>query len=171
MLKAVAGMKLRLSLPSDLETLCKIDQACFPPGVSYSRGELAGYIADPDSTTWVGVESDEIIGFLVADRQPEGMGHIITIDVVAEQRRRGAGSKLMNAAEGWARDEGLRLIYLETAEDNLNAQRFYEARGYAKIEKVERYYANGTAAWVMVKWLADKSSGSGETAGPGRPGE
>lgn len=45
------------------------------------------------------------------------------------------------------------MIYLETAEDNLIAQRFYQARGYAKVQRVEGYYANGQAAWVMAKTL------------------
>ena len=59
----------------------------------------------------------------------------------------------MDAGEDWARRRGLGLVYLETAEDNIAAQTFYDARGYAKYEKLADYYADGTAAWVMVKWL------------------
>lgn len=150
-------MQLRPYRPSDLQTLYKIDQACFPPGVSYSRKELASFIGSRNSRTWVAEASEGIVGFLVADRQPQQVGHIITVDVVVEQRRRGVGARLMDAAEDWAKDAGLRLIYLETAEDNLVAQRFYEARGYAKTEKLEGYYSNGTAAWVMVKRLSKES--------------
>jgi len=47
----------------------------------------------------------------------------------------------------------LRLIYLETAEDNWAAQSFYMARGYAKVEEIPDYYSSGKTAWVMVKWL------------------
>ena len=59
----------------------------------------------------------------------------------------------MNVAEKWARKAKLQIIYLETAEDNLAAQSFYEARGYRKVELVDRYYSDGQAAWVMVKNL------------------
>lgn len=146
-------MQLRPFSPSDLQTLYEIDRACFPPGVSYSREELARFVSRRNSKTWVAQAGDEIVGFLIADRQPHRAGHISTIDVVEGWRRRGVGGALMNAAEDWAQRQNLRLIYLETAEDNTAAQRFYRERGYAKYEKRERYYANGTAAWVMVKWL------------------
>jgi ribosomal protein S18 acetylase RimI-like enzyme len=46
------------------------------------------------------------------------------------------------------------MIGLETAQDNLVAQKFYLARGYRKVDEIENYYADGTAAWVMVKELA-----------------
>jgi ribosomal protein S18 acetylase RimI-like enzyme len=146
-------MHLRRFRPSDLEILYAIDQACFPPGISYSREDLAGFIAGRNSRTWVAEESGEIVGFLIANRQPQKVGHIVTIDVVESERRQGIGSRLMCAVEEWARQQDLRLVYLETAEDNLPAQRFYQARGYRKAEKVERYYGDGRAAWVMMKWL------------------
>jgi len=138
-------MDLRCFRPSDLETLCKIDQVCFPPGVFYSREEMAAFIAQPNASTWVAEEGEAIVGFLVADRQPKRVGHIITIDVVEAWRRRGVGRALMQAAEDWARLEGLRLMSLETAESNLVAQRFYRARGYEPVEKIDHYYATGAA--------------------------
>ena len=150
-------MLLRPFHASDLEILCAIDKVCFPPGISYSREEMARFVAQRNSRTWVAEEGGEIAGFLIAGRQPQKVGHIVTIDVVASARRRGVGSRLMDAVEEWAGQQGLRLIYLEMAENNLAAQRFYQARGYCKTRKVERYYGDGTAAWVMVKWLGERS--------------
>lgn len=138
---------------SDLPTLCEIDRRCFPPGIAYSRRELESFIRHRSSLTWVGETDGEIAGFVVASRQPARVGHIITIDVVDAWRRRGVGSALMDVAETWARKAKLELMYLETAENNPAAQRFYEARGYRKIDKVDRYYSNSLAAWVMVKRL------------------
>jgi len=146
-------MNLRHFRRSDLDTLYAIDQACFPPGVSYGKSELAGFIAGRGSQTWIAEEGGQIVGFLIADRAGPRAAHIVTIDVRAAYRRRGAGRILMDAAEEWARRQKLELIYLETAEDNLVAQRFYQARRYAKVERVEAYYANGQAAWVMAKSL------------------
>jgi ribosomal-protein-alanine N-acetyltransferase len=146
-------MNLRPFRRSDLDTLYEIDQSCFPPGVSYSKSELAGFTARRGSRTWIAEEGGQIVGFLIADRAGPRAAHIVTIDVRGACRRRGLGRVLMDAAEEWAREQKLQLIYLETAEDNLVAQRFYHARGYAKVEKVEGYYANGQAAWVMAKSL------------------
>ncbi|HVA01600.1 MAG TPA: N-acetyltransferase [Terriglobia bacterium] len=146
-------MILRPFQPSDLPTLSEIDRSCFSPGIAYSREELASFIGHRSSSTWVAEAGGEVVGFVVASRQPARVGHIITIDVVDAWRRRGVGSALMDAAESWARKAKLGLMYLETAENNLEAQCFYEARGYRKVDKVDRYYSNSLAAWVMVKRL------------------
>jgi ribosomal-protein-alanine N-acetyltransferase len=146
-------MRLRPYRPADFQRLYEIDQSCFPSGISYLRQELEQFVGHRTSKTWVAEEGGAIAGFMIADREPGGVGHIVTIDVVEDRRRRGVGTKLMDLGEDWARRQGLELVYLETAEDNVAAQRFYAARGYVKYEKLESYYLNGMAAWVMVKWL------------------
>ncbi len=144
-------MRVRDFQPSDLARLYEIDQACFPPGISYSREELASFVAHRSSRTWVAENGGRIVGFVVANREPTHVGHIITLDVLEDSRRQGVGTKLMEVAEKWTREAKVRIIYLETAEENVAAQAFYEARGYRKVDKVERYYNNGQGAWVMVK--------------------
>ena len=145
--------RIRPYRPSDFEALFQIDQACFPPGISYPRSELRHFIRQRGSCTWVAEAGDETIGFLIACLEPENAVHLVTIDVVALWRRKGMGGALMDVAEEWARELRVLLIYLETAEDNLSAHEFYKARGYSKVEKVDRYYSNGAAAWVMAKSL------------------
>jgi [ribosomal protein S18]-alanine N-acetyltransferase len=150
---------LRAKRPSDLDRLYEVDQACFPPGISYSKRELKRFIELPGSRTWVAEVEGEIAGFVVLGEEPQHVGHLITLDVIVALRRAGVGTVLMDAAEAWSRRRGLRLIYLETADTNRPAQIFYTARGYVKVEEVENYYAPGQTAWVMVRWL---------TAGEGR---
>lgn len=146
-------MLLRDFQPADLETLHRIDQGCFPPGVSYSAEELKAFISHRNSKTWVAEDDREIIGFLIGQKMRDGTMHVITIDVAEGWRRRGVGAALMDAAEEWGRARGLTLVSLETAEDNHPAQAFYKKRGYLKLGRVEDYYANGAAAWVMGKRL------------------
>ena len=146
-------MIVRRFQPSDFSTLSEIDRSCFAPGIAYSPGELKSFIDHRSSMTWVAEASGKVVGFLVANRQPTRVGHIITIDVVESWRGQGVGTALMEEAEIWARKAKLELMYLETAENNLKAQRFYEARGYRKVNKVDQYYSPDLAAWVMVKHL------------------
>ncbi len=146
-------MRLRSFRADDLDTLYEIDQACFPPGISYSRDELARFVLHPKSQTWVAEEGKKILGFVVAGEEPRRVAHIVTLDVDQRARRRGIGSALMTAAEAWAARKKLRLIYLETAAENFTAQQFYLGRGYAKVDDAENYYGRGKDAWVMVKWL------------------
>ncbi|MBI4164773.1 MAG: GNAT family N-acetyltransferase [Acidobacteria bacterium] len=150
-------MRIRNYRPADLQTLYKIDQVCFPPGIAYPKSELMRFITERNSRTWVAESGDDIIGFLIASLEAEDTAHIVTIDVVASSRRKGVGKALMGAAEDWAREQRATVLYLETAEGNIAAQRFYRARGYLKVEKVVGYYSNGAAAWVMAKRLHDDS--------------
>jgi ribosomal protein S18 acetylase RimI-like enzyme len=149
-------MHIRPYRPTDLSTLHEIDRGCFPAGIAYSKREISCFVARRGSRAWVAEAGGEIVGFLIACRESREAGHIVTIDVVEGWRRKGVGRALMDAAEAWAVEQGFRVLFLETAEDNLQAQRFYEARGYFKIRRLERYYADGTAAWVMAKTVSSE---------------
>ena len=112
-----------------------------------------------NAKTWVAERGKtSLAGFVIACRDGRAQGHIITVDVAPDWRRRGLGSMLMDAAENWIGEQGGEVVYLETAEDNLPAQAFYLKRGYAKLRRIEDYYANGAAAWLMAKTLDAKES-------------
>jgi len=162
----------------DFETLWRIDQECFSPGISYSRPELKFYIRRRGSFTLVAEKETEkeaekpadkaaerapekaaaasieekIAGFIVT--QTGRTGHIITIDVIAAARRSGVGSRLLEAAEDRLRRAGSKAVSLETAVDNLSALAFYKRHGYSVTETVPRYYSNGVDALRMKKELA-----------------
>ena len=137
--------------PEDFETLWRIDQACFAPGIAYSKAELKAYIRHRNSFTLVAENDGRVCGFIVGHKGP--IGHIITIDVIAEARRTGVGSLLIAAAEERLRDSGSRAIGLETAVDNLSALTFYKKHGYSVVSTWPRYYTNGVDALVMKKDL------------------
>ncbi len=137
--------------------LWRIDQECFAPGISYSRAELAYYMAQPGAFTLVAEDTagkrPQIVGFLVAACQRRGLGHLITIDVVAAARRAGAGSRLIAEAEARMRDAGCSALYLETAVDNMAALAFYQHHGYSVLRTLPRYYHGELDALLMGKRL------------------
>jgi GNAT superfamily N-acetyltransferase len=54
---------------------------------------------------------------------------------VAERAsRRGIGRALVDAADAWARDHGLRNLTLHTGTFNANAREFYAALGFVEEE-------------------------------------
>jgi [ribosomal protein S18]-alanine N-acetyltransferase len=140
--------------PEDFDTLWRMDQECFQPGIAYSRQELRAYIRARGSFTLVAVDEDQgkSEGFIVAHGGPTG--HIVTIDVVATARRAGVGSMLLRAAEKRLQGEGSRAVGLETAVDNSAALSFYKRHGYSVIRTWPRYYTNGVDALVLRKELA-----------------
>lgn len=145
--------RIRQFEKADFDTLWRIDQACFDPQLAYSRPELAFYMRRPGSFTLVAEAAAGIRGFVVAETRRK-MGHIITIDVVAEARRSGVGSVLLRAAEEQLLQAGAVSVALETPVNNESAIRFYKRHGYFVEKTVAGYYSNHLDALLMMKELA-----------------
>lgn len=146
---------------ADFDALHAIDQECFPPGIAYSRRELAYYMNLRGTFTLVAETAKaktELAGFIVGQKNPKGMGHIITIDTVAKFRRCGLGSLLMRAAEDHLKATGCHALVLEVAVDNVPAIAFYKRLGYFVLKTIPRYYQNRLDALMMAKRIGQKSS-------------
>jgi [ribosomal protein S18]-alanine N-acetyltransferase len=168
--------KIRDAEVSDFETLWHVDQACFPPGISYSRSELRFYMQRRGAFTLVAENAPEatgsrldpgdsksarrteiaIAGFIVAEANRR-VGHIITIDVVAGARRFGVGSLLLQRAEERLLGVGSVAIELETSVDSGAALRFYKKHGYSVTRTLPHYYSTGVDALELRKELAIES--------------
>jgi [ribosomal protein S18]-alanine N-acetyltransferase len=165
----------------DFETLWRIDQQCFAPGISYSRVELAEYLRRPGAFGLVAESSNgraagneagpsgkflrpadpssvasssvdaSILGFIVAEPGSRKAGHIITIDVLPQARQAGVGSRLLQSAEKRLRAAGCDSVILETAIDNRTALAFYTAHQYNVMRTIPGYYSDGVDALVLKK--------------------
>ena len=145
----------------DFETLWRIDQQCFIPGIAYSQRELAAYMSLRGAFTSVAIDPEsKIVGFLVATIRRNGIGHVITIDVLKEVRRLGVGSLLLSAAEERLRKLNCDTVSLETAVDNQSALFFYKQHGYFTVKTIPRYYSNGVDALVLQKDLLSTAQAS-----------
>ena len=139
--------------PEDFETLWRIDQECFPPGIAYSRTELKWYIRHRHAFTLLADGGAQGTGGFIVAHAGQAGGHIITIDVVPAARRSGVGSLLLLSAEERLYGIGARMVGLETAVDNLGALTFYKRHGYSVVRTWPRYYSNGVDALVLKKEL------------------
>lgn len=166
----LVNFALREFRREDFDSLWRIDQECFAPGIAYSRLELAAYIRLRGAFTMVaetlteGRKANEsnpaIIGFIVAQARRRGVGHILTIDVPPPSRRFRVGSRLLTTAEDRLRALGCHSVVLETAVDNSAALAFYKRHGYCVEKTMPRYYSNGVDAFVLEKPLHSGSAGS-----------
>jgi [ribosomal protein S18]-alanine N-acetyltransferase len=156
---------------NDLEVLWRIDQECFPPGIAYSKAELRAYIdsaaafaivaeiasqkskASASSLFPEAGASSPIAGFIVAEANRKGIGHIITIDVLPEGRRSGIGFALLSAAEERLRRAQCERVRLEAAVENVVALSFYKRHGYAVVKTIRGYYSNSGDAYLLAKAL------------------
>jgi [ribosomal protein S18]-alanine N-acetyltransferase len=158
-----SAIRLRNFQPSDLETLYRIDQKCFPPGIAYGRKEMKFYLQSEGAYCVIAEISDEdreeIAGFILSERSAD-VAHIITLDVLDRFRRRKIGSILLKSAEREAASQGATRMVLETATTNKPAIALWNKHGYRQFVTIRNYYGRGLDAFELQKPLSRVPEGS-----------
>jgi len=77
-------------------------------------------------------------------------GHIISIAVLPQYRRKGLARQLMLVANNALRMRDVKEVYLEVRESNQAAINLYQQLGYITLKVSKRYYSDGEAALIMV---------------------
>lgn len=137
--------------------LYALDQACFAPGISWSKAELQYFLKYPGNIGLVAEDAEgRLLGFAIGGRQLRKgavLGRLITIDIDPGFRRSGVGHTLLTQIEEQLGAMGASAILLEVAVDNLVAQEFYTRHGYAQTGRIRGYYLGRIDALVMEKPL------------------
>jgi [ribosomal protein S18]-alanine N-acetyltransferase len=150
-------MEIREARAEDFAELYALDQACFAPGISWSKAELGYFLKYPKNFALAAeAEPGKIAGFTIAGtlrRQGALLGRLITLDVRPEMRRRRVGGALLHAVEERLRAAGATALLLEVAVDNESAQAFYRRHGFAQTGRIRGYYLGRIDALTMEKAL------------------
>jgi ribosomal-protein-alanine N-acetyltransferase len=141
---------LRSYEPRDFAALHRLDQSCFPAGISYSKTTLHYFLTISSADCVVAADAARIAGFILTEENPP-LAHIITLDVAETHRRHGVGSALLVESEKNLALRGVRSILLETAIDNEGAVAFWKRHGYRIEAVLKRYYLGRLDAYEMRK--------------------
>jgi ribosomal protein S18 acetylase RimI-like enzyme len=150
---------LRSYEPHDFAALHRLDQSCFPAGISYSKTTFHYFLTIASADCIVAADGKRIAGFILTEENPP-LAHIITLDVAEAHRRHGVGSAVLAESEKNLALRGVRSILLETAIDNKGAVAFWKRHGYRIEAVLKRYYLGRLDAYEMRKIL----SGTGKSA-------
>ena len=137
-----------------LDECWRLDQRCFIDGEAYSRDTFEYLLTTPESVAFRAVTtSGAMVGFIVGLVEPDRTGHITTVGVAPEHRRRAVARRMMEKIEeGFAR-RNVSTVRLEVRAVNIGAQRLYVKMGYTMTQRLPRYYSNGGDGLLMVKSL------------------
>jgi ribosomal-protein-alanine N-acetyltransferase len=145
-------MKIRRAEPGDLARIVEIEGLCFPEETAFPAGMFAYLIKH--SVSMVACEpEDRVVGFIIGYTSGRG-GAVYTLDVHPAYRKKGVGSKLVQAMEEELQSLGARAIRLEAALENPGAMELYRKAGYRERELVRNYYGRGKDAVRMWKELS-----------------
>ena len=95
-------------------------------GISYEAENLPGFVAEIDGKRF---------GLLTYNIKNEEI-EIVTMNAIEE--RKGIGTALLDEIESLAKQKNCKRLWLITTNDNVDALRFYQKRGY-EIKAVHRH--------------------------------
>jgi len=139
-------MIVRKFKPTDLKRVFEIEnmsfdqsyginmfQQLYDMGIGFLVAEVDGYV----------------VGYVMFWIKYENQGHIISIAVDKNYRRRGYGTQMLVKAIGILSLLKIDTIYLEVNEKNEGALEFYKQFSFRQDRVVPGYYENGDAAVVL----------------------
>ncbi len=149
-----ANYELRGLTVAQLEDCWRLDQRCFLDGEAYSRETFEYLLTAPESVSYrIVSQNNAMAGFVIGLVEPDHTGHITTIGIAPEHRRRHLASRLMEKTEEGFRQRDVRIVRLEVRSANIAAQNLYLSLGYSATQRLPRYYSNGGDGLLMSKFF------------------
>jgi ribosomal-protein-alanine N-acetyltransferase len=153
--------KLRKFTPDDLSSVMHINRVCLPE--NYSDFFFIDLHQRFPETFIVAEEDRKIVGYIMC-RVEVGLasfglgglirkGHVVSIAVLPQGRRKGVAQALMTAAMDGMRRYNAKQIYLEVRMTNAAGVALYQKLGLEVARTIHGYYSDGEDAYVMNKKL------------------
>jgi ribosomal-protein-alanine N-acetyltransferase len=146
---------------NDLGSVTRINQVCLPENytdfffvdlyrrfpetflVAEDDGQIIGYIM---CRIEVGLSNLKLLGLVKK-------GHVVSVAVLPDHRRKGIGGALVTKAMEGMRGYGAKQFYLEVRVTNEEAISLYKKLGLEVARTIRGYYADGEDAHMMSKKL------------------
>ena len=151
------GAIFRRCEPSDLIGVMEINMKTLPE--HYSDYFYESLLEELPEAFIVAEISGKIVGYIMckiehgfSNFKKLGFvkkGHVVSIAVIDEYRRKGFGSILVDEALKGVKIRQCSELYLEVRCSNNDAVKLYEKLGFSIIQRLKSYYRDGEDAYVM----------------------
>lgn len=131
----------------DIPEVAGIERLSFT--MPWSETSFYNEVKRPGSVSKVMRREEKIAGYICASRVMDE-GHILTLAVRPEFRRRGIAAALIGDIIRNLREEGCRAIFLEVRSSNEAARRVYEKFNFRLFGLRKDYYKSPTEDAVMM---------------------
>lgn len=138
----------------DLNECWLLDLRCFADGEAYERETFRYLLSNPQTIArQIRSEDGRMCAFAIGLIEPDGTGHVTTLGVAPECRRRGLAHLMLLELERCFAQRGAPSARLEVRVGNDSAQMLYEKLGYRILRLMNKYYSNGDDGYLMFKSL------------------
>jgi len=149
--------KLRKFTMNDLPSVTQINQTCLPE--NYTDIFFVDLFRRHPETFLIAQVEEKIVGYIMC-RVEVGLssiglsglvkkGHVVSVAVLPEHRRKGIGQALVTQAMEGMRKYNAKQCYLEVRVTNQEAVALYKKLGFGVARTIHGYYADGEDAFVM----------------------
>lgn len=153
---------LRKFTPGDLQGVMQINRVCLPE--NYTDYFFVDLHQRFPETFVVAEENGKLIGYIMC-RIEVGLsniglgglirkGHVVSIAVMPQARRRGVAQAVISRALEGMRYYKAKQAFLEVRVTNEPAISLYKKLGFEASRTINGYYSDGEDAYVMTKKLA-----------------
>ena len=154
--------RIREASAADLTKVIMINRRCLPENYTYFF--FNSILQNYPRTFLVAEVNGDIAGYIMC-RVERGfsklsklnltrLGHVISIAVLPEYRRRGIAKALLTRAMKILKEEyGCEEVYLEVRVSNQPAISLYRKLGFEVVKISRRYYVDGEDAYIMARRL------------------
>lgn len=151
--------KIREFRKEDIDAVMAINQAALPENYPssfflglHSHAPKAFLVAEVDSTV-IGYIMCRIERGISSFRRPYPVkkGHIVSVAVVRDHRRKGIGTELIERGIAGMVEYGATEFYLEVRKSNKPAVTIYEVLGFEIGRVLRGYYRDGEDAYLMTR--------------------
>lgn len=147
---------------NDLKRVKYINHLCLPE--NYTDNFFVDLHRRFPETFIVAEEDKEVVGYIMC-RIETGLsiinfhglikkGHIVSVAVLPEYRRKGLGQALVNEAMENMKLYKAKQCYLEVRKSNIPAIDLYKNLGFKISRTIRGYYADGEDAYLMTKEIS-----------------
>ena len=137
-------MSIQAPILRDIDELYSIENECFGDE-AFSKQQITSLTVSYNSLGLVAKQEGKILGFIFGSiyyERKELVGHVLTIDVRQDYRRKGIATTLILELEKLFREQGATASRLEVRKDNTSGILFYQKLEYEKMGELEGYYGN-----------------------------
>ncbi len=146
--------EIRLLTEKQLNEVLKLNLRCFKAGENYTKYTFSYLLNEPNCLSYrVVTPNQKMVAFIFIMTDEDGTGHITTIGIAPEHRRRGLANKLLRHAEEALQKRSINTLMLEVRASNFPAQNLYRKLGYSIVQRLPKYYNNGEDGFLLVKSL------------------
>ena len=135
---------------NDMDTIVDLERAIFRPSEQYTLGFINWLCRNCTKYSYIAFMGDKPVGYIISCIEGFSRGHVISVGVLGEYRRRGIGSELMSRSICSMVNDGADYVILEVRVSNTPAITLYRKLGFEVRDLLRAYYSDGEDGYLMI---------------------